>query len=180
MVDARRAFTCCHGRKFSAIHVEAEPSFPELGSRAHSAQCSLAQSVTRKYHCRLAAASPLYTKKIGLSVVDEVLQVGFTFPERPTILLAFQRQPNGAGGDVIRRVLALGDLRLLKSYLLLLWSEWFHIDSLSGGLDEIQISIREDFSGMGMGCHREGLIKRLDHILEQLYRNCATRLPKEQ
>ena len=28
--------------------------------------------------------------------------------------------------------------------------------------------IREDFSGVGMGCHQEDLIKRLDHILEQL------------
>jgi hypothetical protein len=32
----------------------------------------------------------------------------------------------------------------------------------------MQISIWEDFSGIGMGCHREDLIKRLDYILEQL------------
>jgi len=120
------------------------------------------------------------TREIGLGAVDEVLQVAFTFPEQPTILLAFQRRPSGAGGDVVRRVRALGDPGILKSYLLLLWSEWFHIDSRSGGLDEMQISIREDFSGIGMGCHREDLIKRLDHILEQLNRNRATQLPREQ
>ena len=125
-------------------------------------------------------APPPYTKEICLSVVDEVLQVAFTVPQRPAILLAFQRRSSGAGGDVIRRVRGLGDLGILKSYLLLLWSEWFHIDSRSGGLEEMQISIQEDFSGIGMGCHREDLIKRLDHILEQLNRSGVTQLPKEQ
>jgi len=98
------------------------------------------------------AGSSSYTKEIGLSVVDEVLRVAFTFPEQPTILLAFQRQPSGARGDAVCHVRALGDLGILKSYLLLLWSEWFHIDSWSGGFDEMQISIQEDFGGIGMGC----------------------------
>ena len=32
----------------------------------------------------------------------------------------------------------------------------------------MQIAIREDFSGLGMWCHREDLVMRLDHVLEQL------------
>ena len=34
----------------------------------------------------------------------------------------------------------------------------------------MQVSIREDFSGIGMWRHREDLIKRVDHILERLDR----------
>ena len=34
----------------------------------------------------------------------------------------------------------------------------------------MQISIREDFSGIGVWYHREGLIERLDHVLGQLAR----------
>ena len=75
-----------------------------------------------------------------------------------------------AKGDVVRWAREFGDLGVLKSYFLLLWSEWFHIDSWSGGLTEMQISIQEDFGGIGMGCHREDLIKRLDHVLGQLNR----------
>ena len=39
---------------------------------------------------------------------------------------------------------------------------------LSTGLDEMQISIQEDFGGIEMGHHRVDLIRRLDHILERL------------
>ena len=73
-----------------------------------------------------------------------------------------------ANGDVVRRVRALGDFRVLKSYLLLLWSEWVHTDDWSGDLVEMQISIQEHFSGIGMGCHRKDLIKRLDYALRRL------------
>ena len=75
-----------------------------------------------------------------------------------------------AKGDVVHRVRALGDLGLLKSYLLFLWSGsgWSHTDDWSGGLAEMQISIQEDFSGIGTGYHRDDLIKWLDHILEQI------------
>ena len=34
----------------------------------------------------------------------------------------------------------------------------------------MQVSLQEDFSGIGMGHHRVDLIKRLDHILERLER----------
>ena len=63
-------------------------------------------------------------------------------------------------------VQVLGNIRILKSYLLLVWSEWDWV--YHSGFAEMCTSIREDFSGVGMGCHREDLIKWLDHILEQL------------
>ena len=71
-------------------------------------------------------------------------------------------------GDVVCQVRALGDIGVLKSYLLLLWSEWYHIDYWSGGLAEMRASIREDFGGIGMGHHRGDLIEQLDYFLEQL------------
>ena len=62
----------------------------------------------------------------------------------------------------------LGDVEILESYFLLVWSEWnvVHRD----GVDEMRASIREDFSGIGMGRCREVLIERLDHVLGQLDR----------
>ena len=42
--------------------------------------------------------------------------------------------------------------------------------SISGGFDEMQISIHEDFGGIEMGHHRVDLIRRLDHVLERLDR----------
>ena len=74
-----------------------------------------------------------------------------------------------SSGDVVRRVRALGDVDILKSYLLLIWSEWDPIDDQQpGGLAEMEVSIREDFGGIEMWRHRQDLIKRLDHILGQL------------
>jgi hypothetical protein len=40
----------------------------------------------------------------------------------------------------------------------------------SGGFYEMQISIREDFGGIGMEHHRAELLQRLDHVIEQLDR----------
>ena len=74
----------------------------------------------------------------------------------------------GNGGAIVHHVRELGDIRILKSYFLLVWSEWDHIDDESGGFVEMQISIQEDFSGIMMQYHREDLIKRLDDVLEQL------------
>ena len=106
--------------------------------------------------------------------------------------------PGEANGDVVRRVRKLGDIEVFEAYLLLVWSEWNCVESWENdtfegseresigsrgqvfrwrvaggwrsGLAEMQISIREDFSGVWMGRHRENLINRLVHILEQLDR----------
>ena len=74
----------------------------------------------------------------------------------------------GSEGPAVHYVRTLGDIKILKSYLLLVWSEW---DCPSpGGVSETCTSIRSDFSGSGMRHHRKDLIKRLDHVLGQLDR----------
>jgi len=61
----------------------------------------------------------------------------------------------------------LGDVEILESYFLLVWSEWNYIRDLGEMID----SIRGDFGpGIGVGHHREVLIERLDHVLGQLDR----------
>ena len=102
------------------------------------------------------AAAPPYIEEVDRSAVDEVLHVAFT-----------ERQPGwGPGEHPIRQVRALGDTGVLRSYLLLLWSTWAHIGFRDGGFAEMQISVREDFGGIGMWHHREDMIKRLDQVLE--------------
>ena len=74
----------------------------------------------------------------------------------------------GTTGCVVRYIRGLGDIEVLKSYFLLVWSEWDSI--LGSGYYEMETSIREDFYGIGMYRHREDLIRRLDHVLGQLDR----------
>jgi hypothetical protein len=68
--------------------------------------------------------------------------------------------------DTVRHFRGLGDVDILKSYFLFIWSEWSQLSDVGGML----VSIREDFGGIGMGHHRDDLIKRLDHVLGQLDR----------
>jgi len=113
-----------------------------------------------------AASAVSHSGEVDRGVVDRLLHIAFIgFPRPPSYGSSEQI---GTGGD-IRQVRALGDIGILKSYLLLIWSEWGSIDDQSGGFAEMQASIREDFSGIGMGRHREDLIERLDHIIQKLH-----------
>ena len=128
-----------------------------------------------------AALAVPYTAVVGQSVVDTLLHIASIDSLRPHIPVSIwawlEKRPSlppvclgrsyGTKGDVVRHVRALRHIGILKSYLVLVWSEWGRIDQ-DGGLTEMQISIREDFSGIGMGRHREDLIKRLDFILRRL------------
>jgi hypothetical protein len=69
---------------------------------------------------------------------------------------------------IVRTIRALNDIGILTSYLILTWSEWESLDS--DRFAEMQMSVREDFNGIGMGCHRAELIQRLDYILGELDR----------
>ena len=130
------------------------------------------------------AAIRSYTGEVCRSVVSRLLHIVFTDPVRPRILDGFPEQSKGAGGDLILQIRALGDVGILKSYLLLVWSGYDPIDDQSGGLAEMLTSIREEFSGIGMGRHRGDLIERLDHILGQHelpdLRDSDIQLAKEQ
>jgi len=86
-------------------------------------------------------------------------------PVLPPICLGRQM---GTWDHVVHRVRELGDVEILESYLLLVWSEWDVVDV--EGFAEMCISIWEDFGGIRMGLHRKVLIKRLDHVLGQLDR----------
>lgn len=114
------------------------------------------------------ASAPLHTEEVCRNVANEVLQIAFTTSQQSITPPFFPRRSKGAEGGVVRQVRALKDLELLKSYLLLVWSEWVYIDDPSGGLAEMQATIREDFGGIGMWRHRKDLIKRLDHVLWRL------------
>ena len=113
-----------------------------------------------------AASTVSHSGRVDRDVVDRLLRIAFLgFPRPPQGSL---EQPIGTGGD-IRQVRALGDIGILKSYLIIVWSEWGSIDDQSGGLAEMQASIRENFSGIGMGRHRRDLVTRLDHIIQKLH-----------
>lgn len=74
----------------------------------------------------------------------------------------------GTTTRVVDAVRDLKDIEILKSYLLIAWSEW---DSLRfDSFCKMRTSIREDFCGIGMGQHRADLVQHLDHVLGQLDR----------
>jgi len=131
---------------------------------------------------RWAAATSVipHTEEAAQCVVDVLLQVVsysfFTPPITTSIWLWLMRQPmlppicrgraRGSRLTVVRMVRGLENIDILKSYLLLVWSEW---DALYyDGFEEMCDSVREDFCGIGMGRHWGDLVQRLDHVLGRL------------
>ena len=152
-----------------------------------------------------AAASTIpHTEEVSRSAVGALLQIASddllspyitadiwswltTRPTLPPVCLG--RRP-GTHALVVKTVRALKDIEVLKSYLLLVWSQWNEVsssssDSTSGcrlpttahiescGFCAMRASIREDFGGVGMGQHRADLLHRLDHVLGQLDRRAV-------
>ena len=135
-----------------------------------------------------------YTEEIGQSVADTLLQIASNGCLQPHIPISMWSWLNkcpslppvcagrhqGSALGVVQKVRALGDIETLKSYMLLVWSEWDplysgKVHNYSGqhyshpkSLHEMCTSIREDFSGIGMEHHQEDLLQHLDHILAQL------------
>ena len=127
-----------------------------------------------------AALAIPYTEEVGQSVIAALLQIATVYHLEqyvPAEIWAWlKRQPSlppicrgrsvGTRDNVVRRVRELGDVEILESYFLLVWSEWDYVDW--HGLRGMFTSIREDFNGIGMGRNREVLVKRLDHVLGEL------------
>jgi len=127
-----------------------------------------------------AALAVQYTEKVGQNVVDALLRIASDSSLQPfipvDIWVLLKKRPSlppkcdglmkGTQGRVVRRIREIGDIELLESYFLLVWAEchWVY----DTGLTEMCTSIREDFGGIGMGHHRDVLIKHLDHVLGQL------------
>ena len=127
-----------------------------------------------------AALAVEHTEEVGESVVDTLLQIASDDSLRQGIsddvwgLLKKQvslppvcrGRSLGTGLDVALHVRGLKDVDILKSYYLLVWSEWdFLPDPV---INEMETSMKEDFGGIGVWGHRRDLIEHLDHVLAQL------------
>ena len=127
-----------------------------------------------------AALETPRTEDIDQSVVDTLLQVASLSHLRPHIPRGtwelLNRRPSlppyclgrnkATSKGVLRHIRKLEDVEILKSYLLLVWSEW-NTPSYSCR-EEMLLSIEEDFGRDGMQHHRKDLIERLDYVLQQL------------
>jgi hypothetical protein len=128
-----------------------------------------------------AAASALpYTLQICQSVVDALLHIATQDYLRPHIPVGMwsclSRQPpfplvcwgrfRDTQRNVVQTVRGLGDTEILKSYMLLVWSERDHLGFVA--LHEMCTAIQEDFCGAGMGHDRQDLLQHLDCVLTQL------------
>lgn len=128
-----------------------------------------------------AVSATSYTEDLCPSVVDTLLRVAHTrflrhipidvwawLKRRPSLPPQFQGRIKAYWDSPVYHIRGLGDTEILKSYFLLIWSEWntlFH-----NGPHEMEIAIREDFGGIGMWYHQQDLIERLDHVLGKLDR----------
>ena len=129
-----------------------------------------------------AVSAVPYTEEVGQSVVHTLLSIantGILLPHIPIHMWAWLERVSslppkclgrtlGTERNIVRHVRALGDIKIFKSYLLLVWSEWDC--PWPCGVSEMCTSIRSDFSGIEMQYHRIVLIKRLDHVLGQIGR----------
>ena len=126
----------------------------------------------------VASAVP-YSEEIAQGVVEALLQIAskdelqyipadlwLWLTKRPSLPPNCLGRYSGTDDSVVEAVRALKDVEVLKSYLLLVWSEWDTLDP--DGFEEMCTLIREDFGGIEMRHHRADLVKRLDHILGQL------------
>ena len=98
-------------------------------------------------------------------MVDALLQFAFDHEVLPYIpvdmWLWLKTQPSlppvcqgryyGTHLPIVRAVHGLKDIEILKSYLLMVWSEWDTL--LNEGFDEMCTSICEDFREIGRGHH---------------------------
>ena len=107
-------------------------------------------------------------------MVDALLQIAFNPDLRPLIpadvWLWLNERPSlpsesrghlvGGHHDIFQTVRGLNNIGVLTSYLSLVWP----MDS-DGDFAETQMSVREDFNGVGAGRHQAELIQRVDEFL---------------
>jgi hypothetical protein len=129
----------------------------------------------------IAAASTLpYTDDVGESVVDTLLQMAFRddlrshipveawnwLKKRPVLSPNCEGLKFGTSLEVFRAVREVGDLELIVSYLLVVWSKWSQ--SHPDGFTAVLEFIRSGLQGIeGAGYHGD-LIQRLDDVLSQI------------
>ena len=140
-----------------------------------------AQGLVSGWAARISAVPR--TEEVAGSVVDTLLQIAansdllpFIPPdawswlnERPSLPHACRGLILGCNNDIVRTVRALDDAEILTSYLVTIWTERRPLDYDNSA--EMQISVHEDFKGIGVGYHRAELIQRLESILTLLSLN---------
>ena len=124
-----------------------------------------------------AALTIEYTDEVGENVIDALFQIAFIDFLRPHIPIKVWRllkwRPSlppvycgiqwSGHVNTITHVRKLGDIDLLMSYFLLIWTDRYNI--LPKSLHEMERSIREDFGGIELVPHREALLERLNRVL---------------
>lgn len=138
-----------------------------------------------------AALAAPYTEEVGRNVVDALFQIAVLDFLRPHIPIEIwgwlKRRPSlppvycglqSAGHmNTVAYVRTLGDIDILKSLFVLVWSvQW---SPLEKHVLEMEVSIKEDFGEIGMKDHRRDLMERLDHLLGELGRVEATTSVRE-
>ena len=128
---------------------------------------------------RWATAAPAvpHSKEVDQIVVEMLLKLGnfgrlrsyiptemwAGLKEQSSLPPLSEARHEGTRRNLVRHVQGLGDPDILKSYFLLVWSEW---DVLyDSGFAEMQASIVEDLGGIGMQHYPGDLIRHLDYVL---------------
>ena len=128
----------------------------------------------------VAVSEVPYTDEVCQSVVATLLQIASITSLQPSIPLDMwswlkkcpSLPPTSTGHSfgsipgVFQTIRRLQNIEILKSYLLLIWSEWGLLNT--GGFNEMLALIREDFSGIRMLGHRRELLQHLYHVLNQV------------
>ena len=167
---------------------------PDIGTSLYDASPGTIVLVSPHIHWRIltdreglvqqwavAASAVAYTEEVGQSVVNALLQIASMdelVPYIPVDLWSWLAKQSslpptslgyyfGAHPRVIKAIQALKDIEIIKSYLLIVWSEW-SMCWLNN--DKMFTLVQESFGGIEMGHHRGDLIRRLDHVLGQLDR----------
>lgn len=69
--------------------------------------------------------------------------------------------------DAVRYIRGLGDLEIMRSYFLLVFSDW--CGAPADTFHEVESSIKGEFGGIGMQCQREDLLNQLDSVREEVH-----------
>ena len=144
----------------------------------HNRELYTKNAVTR-WAAAVSAAS--YSDEIGRSVVDGLLRISeISLPQphipvdiwtwlkkRPPLTPVRLRRSYRFSANVASHMQGLGDIEILKLYLLLVWSEWDTHNS-DGWFEVDMLTWLGEFDGIETWSYRDDLIKHLDRIQEQL------------
>jgi len=134
----------------------------------------------------MATASTIPKERgVAPSIVGALLQIawfGLLSPEnhgdiwswltlRPSLPPICRGRKLGSDPEVMQQVRELEDIEILKSYFLVVWSEWDPIQD--SGFPMMYECIHEEFSGVEANFHRAELVQRLDRVIRELNKGLA-------